>query len=141
MKAHNQKLGKMKYLFGAGCCLSLSTPLIQASQGSHCPSVPAQCQGGCLLCTEAQLQHSASPNPMPGHCTEPSHESVFPQEPHMLHSGISSVQGHLLADGAQNTRGSYLRCSRTPTFSFRQEVKFTIDWTHHKLLIITIISE
>lgn len=58
-----------------------------------------------------------------------------------------SVQGFplyrdiLLADGGENTHGTYLCCSKTPTFSFRQEVMFTIDWIHHKLLIITIISE
>lgn len=46
-----------------------------------------------------------------------------------------------MARGGVKTRNSYLCRSKNPTFSFRQEVKFTIDWTHRNLLIITIISQ
>lgn len=35
---------------------------------------------------------------------------------------------------------SYL-CRKTPTFGFRQEVKFAIDWARRYLFIITVISQ
>lgn len=131
MKAHNQKLGKRMCLFGAGCCLSLPTLLIRIS---WCAStVP-----GRLFALSWSIQHPQAP------CLGTALTQPMALRSHRSHTGCT--QGFplhrdvLVADGSVNTRGSYLCCSKTPTFSFRQEVMFTIDWIHHKLLIITIIS-
>lgn len=51
------------------------------------------CQHSAREAVCSVLEHSASPSPVPGHCTDPAHGSAFPQEPHGLHSGVSSAQG------------------------------------------------
>lgn len=105
------------------------------------PSIPQEARSWCASSAReavcSALRHSAPQIPQQGTALSP------PVSPF----STGSIQGSplsrefLQADGSANTRGTYLCCSKTLTFSFRHEVMFTIDWIHHKLLIITIISE